>query len=172
MISTGLGKMSDKLKEDLLNEFPGKMENEQAFIIQYIMKKAQLGEKPPAKEEIEKSIEKMIKTGTFERKGPLLILKAAKSTPTVLEEEEEEEEELPILSTSSIKGDFTENQKVILAAFQGKFENRTAIIMNVTMAELSQGRKPPDKEVLEKSIDELIEKGALEPKGDILIKKS
>ncbi len=164
--------MRDKLTEDLLKEFPGKMENEQAFIIQYIMKKAQQGEKPPAKEEIEKSIEKNIKTGAFERKGPLLIMKVAKSTSAVPEEEEEEEEELPVLSPSSIKGDFTENQKYILSAFQGKFENRTAIIMNVTMAEMSQGRKPPDKSVLEKSINELIEKGTLETKGDILIKKS
>lgn len=167
--------MSNKLTEDLLTEFPGKMENEQAFIIQFIMKKAQQGEKPPAKEEIEKSIENMINNGIFERKGPLLILKVAKSTPTVPEVDEEDEEEeaaLPVLSTSLIKGDFTENQKMIIAAFQGKYENRTAIIMNVTMAELSQGRKPPDREILEKSIDELIEKGTLEPKGDILIKKS
>ncbi|MFX0124511.1 MAG: hypothetical protein ACFFAE_12835 [Candidatus Hodarchaeota archaeon] len=163
--------MSKELKEKLLKEFPGKMENEQAFIIQFIMKEAQQGNKPPSKGEMEKSIQEMIKDGTFEKKGSLLILKASKPTIMPVEEAEEEEEEFPVLSASSIKGDFTENQKKILAAFQGKFENRMAIVMNATMAELSQGRKPPEKEALERSIDELIENGTLELKGSLLIKR-
>jgi hypothetical protein len=164
--------LSKELKEKLLKEFPGKMENEQAFIIQFIMNEAQQGNKPPSKDEIENCIQEMIKDGTFEKKGPLLILKVTKSTVMPLGEEvEEEEEDFPVISTSSIKGNFTENQKKILAAFQGKFEDRTAVIMNVTMAELSQGKKPPDKEALERSIDELIENGTLEPKGSLLIKK-
>lgn len=161
--------MPKELKEKLLKEFPGKMENEQAFIIQFIMNEAQEGNKPPPKDEIEKCIQTMIKDGTFEKKGPLLILKTQK--PTIQPLEEEEEEEFPLISTSSIKGNFTENQKKILAAFQGKYEERTAIVMNATMADLSQGKKPPEKEVLERSIDELIEKGTLELKGSLLIKK-
>ncbi|MFX0204800.1 MAG: hypothetical protein ACFFDT_02355 [Candidatus Hodarchaeota archaeon] len=162
--------MSQKLKEKLLKEFPGKMENEQAFLIQFIMNEAQKGNKPPSKEEIEKCIQAMIKEGTFEKKNDLLILKTPKTTIQPFKEEEEEED-FPVISTSSIKGNFTENQKKILAAFQGKFEDRTAIIMNATMAELSQGKKPPGKVALEKSIDELIENGTLELKGSLLIKK-
>jgi hypothetical protein len=162
--------MSKKLKEKLLKEFPGKMENEQAFIIQFIMNEAQKGNKPPSKEEIEKSIQTMIKEGTFEKKGPLLILKVSQPTIQPLEEEEEDED-FPVISASSIKGNFTENQKKILAAFQGRFEDRTAIVMNATMAELSQGKKPPEKEALERSIDELIKNGTLELKGSLLIKK-
>jgi len=161
--------MSKELKEKLLREFPGKMENEQAFIIQFIMNEAQQGNKPPPKDEIEKAIQIMIKDGTFEKKGSLLILKAPK--PTTQQLEKEEEEDLPLISTSSINGNFTENQKKILTAFQGKYEDRTAIIMNATIAELSQGKKPPNKEILERSIDELIEKGTLELKGSLLIKK-
>lgn len=165
--------MSNKLKEKLLIEFPGKMENEQAFIIQYMMKEAQKGTKPPSKDEIDKCIQQMVDEGIFERKESLLILKASKAASPVpeIEEMEENEEEIPIISTSSIKGDFTENQKKILASFQGKFENRSAIIMNATMAEISQGKKPPDKEILEKSIEELLDKGTLELKGQLLIKK-
>lgn len=164
--------MSKKLKEKLLKEFPGKMENEQAFIIQYIVNEAQQGNKPPSKDKLEKCITKMVKEGIFERKGPLLILKDPEpASMTPKEEEEEEKEELSFVSLSSSKGTFTENQKKILAAFQGKYENRSAILMNATMAELSQGKKPPEKETLEKSIEELIEKGALELKGTLLIKK-
>lgn len=165
--------MSNKLKEKLLIEFPGKMENEQAFIIQYIMKEAQKGTKPLSKDEIDKCIQQMVDEGIFERKESLLILKGSKAASPAPEIEvmEENEEEMPIISTSSIKGDFTENQKKILAAFQGKFENKSAIIMNATMAEISQGKKPPDKEKLEKSIEELLDKGTLELKGQLLIKK-
>ncbi|MFX1505856.1 MAG: hypothetical protein ACFFDC_07055 [Promethearchaeota archaeon] len=162
--------MTQKLKEKLLKEFPGKMENEQAFLIQFIMNEAQKGNKPPSKDEIEKCIQAMIKEGTFEKKNNLLILKTPKTTIQPFKEEEEEED-FPVISTSSIKGNFTENQKKILAAFQGKFEDRTAIIMNATIAELSQGKKPPEKVALEKSIDELIENGTLELKGSLLIKK-
>ncbi len=163
--------MIKELKEKLLREFPGRMENEQAFIIQFIMNEAQQGNKPPSKDEIENCIQEMIKDGTFEKKGPLLILKVTKTTVMQLEEVEEEEENFPVISASSIKGNFTENQKKILAAFEGKYENRAAIIMNATMADLSQRKKPPEKEVLERSIEELIEKGTLEIKGNLLIKK-
>ncbi|MHA2246587.1 MAG: hypothetical protein ACXADY_16715 [Candidatus Hodarchaeales archaeon] len=162
--------MSEQLKEKLLKEFPGKMENEEAFIIQFIMNEAQKGNKPPSKDEIKKSIQEMIKDGTFEKKGPLLILKVTKPTIMPFEDLEEEEEGFTVISASSIEGEYTENQKKILAAFEGKYENRTAIVMNATMAELSQGKKPPEKDVLEKSIDELIEKGTLELKGNLLIK--
>ena len=163
--------MSKELKEKLLKEFPGKMENEQAFIIQFIMNEAQQGNKPPSKDEIENCVQEMIKDGTFEKKGPLLILKVTKPAVMPLEEVEEEEENFPAISASSIEGNFTENQKKILAAFEGKYENRAAIIMNATMADLSQGKKPLEKEVLERSIEELIEKGTLEIKGNLLIKK-
>jgi hypothetical protein len=163
--------MSNELKEKLLKEFPGKMENEQAFVIQFIMNEAQQGNKPPSKDEIANCLQEMIKDGTFEKKESLLILKVTKPSVMPLEEVEEEEEDLPIISVSSIQGDFTENQKKILAAFQGKFEDRTAIVMNIAMAELSQGRKPPEKETLERSIDELLENGTLELKGSLLIKK-
>ncbi|MFX0120380.1 MAG: hypothetical protein ACFFB2_15030 [Promethearchaeota archaeon] len=165
--------MSQELKEKLLKEFPGKIENEQAFIIQYIVNTAHDGNKPPPKNEIEECINAMVNEGIFEKKGSLLILKSTKPTPMEIQQEEEDEEvELPNISINTIKGDFTENQKRILASFQGKYENRAAIIMNATMAELSQGRKPPKKGELERSIDELIEKGILELKGSILIKKS
>ncbi len=163
--------MSKELKEKLLKEFPGKMENEQAFVIQFIMNEAQQGNKPPSKDEIDNCLQEMIKDGTFEKKDSLLILKVTKPSVMPLEEVGEEEEDLPIISVSSIQGDFTENQKKILAAFQGKFEDRTAIVMNIAMAELSQGRKPPEKETLERSIDELLENGTLELKGSLLIKK-
>ncbi|MFX1283247.1 MAG: hypothetical protein ACFFB5_06310 [Promethearchaeota archaeon] len=163
--------MSKELKDKLLKEFPGKMENEQAFIMQFIMKEAQQGRKPPSKDDIDESIKKMVKKGIFEKKGPLLILRASKPLVTISEEEEEEEEETPIVSPNLITGNFTESQKIILNAFQGKYENRSAIIMNVTMTELSKGKRPPERGVLEKSIEELIEKGALELKGDLLIKK-
>lgn len=163
--------MSKELKEKLLKEFPGKLENLQAFIIQFIMREAQQGNKPPSKNKIDNCIQEMINDGTFEKKGPLLILKVTKPTIMAIEEVEEEKEDFPVISASSIEGNFTENQKKILAAFQGTFEDRTAVIMNVTMAELSQGKKPPDKEALERSIDDLIESGTLEPKGNLLIKK-
>jgi len=63
--------MSNELKEKLLREFPGKMENEQAFIIQFIMNEAQQGNKPPSKDDINNCIKKMIKEGIFQKKGPL-----------------------------------------------------------------------------------------------------
>lgn len=161
--------MSKELKEKLLREFPGKMENEQAFIIQFIMNEAQEGNKPPSKDDIGKCIKKMIEEGIFEKKGPLLILRASKSSSTI--PRQEGEEELPVIPSSVNKGNFTKNQKKIIAAFQGKYENRSAIIMNTTMIELTKGKKPPEKEELERSIEELIEKGILEIKGDLLIKK-
>ena len=161
--------MSNELKEKLLREFPGKMENEQAFIIQFIMNEAQQGNKPPSKDDINNCLKKMIKEGIFQKKGPLLILKASKSPSAI--PEEKGEEELPIILSSAIIGNFTENQKKILAAFQGKYENRSAIIMNTTMIELTKGKKPPEKEELERSIEELIENGILNKKGDLLIKK-
>ncbi|UCE14545.1 MAG: hypothetical protein JSV04_05040 [Candidatus Heimdallarchaeota archaeon] len=164
--------MSEQLKDKLLKEFPGKMENEQAFIMQYVIKEAQQGNKPPSKEELQKCINEMISEGIFDKEGSLLILRATSNASMKVEELEiETEEEFQVVPTSSITGNYTETQKMILAAFQGKYENRTAIVMNATMAELSQGKSPPAKDLLEKSIDELISKGVLEPKGVLLIKK-
>lgn len=164
--------MPKHLKDKLLKEFPGKMENEQAFIMQYVINEAQQGNKPPSKEQLQNCINEMIQEGIFEKEGSLLILRA--KSPTLLkvkETERETEEEFQVFPISSITGNYTETQKKILAAFQGKYENRTAVVMNATMAEISQGKSPPTKDLLEKSIDELINKGVLEPKGALLIKK-
>ena len=47
-----------------------------------------------------------------------------------------------------------------------------ALLMNVTMNEASKGRAPPSKNELETAITDLIQKGALESKDDMLIKKN
>ncbi|MFX0181845.1 MAG: hypothetical protein ACFE95_02085 [Candidatus Hodarchaeota archaeon] len=159
------------LKNQLLESFPGKMENRQVFIMTFAMNQAQKGSSPPPKAEIEKAIEEMISDGIFEEKGNLLILKSEKTTIINIAEEEEE---VPLEESSSTFNpqDYPEIQLKILEAFQGKFENRTAIIMNVTMKEAQAGRSPPAKNSLEEAIDELIEKGTLDAKGNMLIKKT
>ena len=96
---TEKSEMSKELKEKLLKAFPGKMENEQAFVIQFIMNEAQQGNKPPSKDEIDNCLQEMIKDGTFEKKGPLLILKATKPTVMPLEEMEEEQSRIFAIKT-------------------------------------------------------------------------
>ncbi|MFW9997146.1 MAG: hypothetical protein ACFFD4_34195 [Candidatus Odinarchaeota archaeon] len=159
-------KMSD-LKDKLIKSFPGKMENKQAFVMQFVMEEAQKGNPPPARDELDKVIEELVSEGVFEKKGDLLILKVERKAPILLEDEEEE---VPVPS-AEIKGDFNECQLKILMAFQGKYENRTALVMNAIMNDVSKGNPPSPKEELEKSIDELIEKEAIEVRGNMLIKK-
>ncbi|MFX0171813.1 MAG: hypothetical protein ACFE9L_07835 [Candidatus Hodarchaeota archaeon] len=156
------------LKDQLLKSFPGKMENKQVFIMTFAMNQAQKGNSPPSKAEIERAIEEMISNGVFEEKGNLLILKSERA-PSIDIEADEELIEQPVSTYSS--QDFPELQLKLLEAFQGKFENRTALIMNVTMKEAQAGKAPPPKDVLEGAIDELVDKGALDVKGDMLIKK-
>jgi len=156
--------MSDDLKERILKGFPGKMENQQAFIMQFVMEEAQKGNPPPPRDVLEKTIDEMVSEGTFEKKGGLLILKVERASPVMMEEEED----IPV---TEITGDFTELQMMILKGFQGKFENRTALVMNAIMSAAQKGEAPPAKEELEKSIDELIGNGTLEVKGNMLIKK-
>ncbi|MHA2224365.1 MAG: hypothetical protein ACXAC8_04135 [Candidatus Hodarchaeales archaeon] len=156
------------LKERLIQEFPGKVENERAFIMQFVVNEALNGRKVPPKEEIEKTINEMSKDGTFEKKGELLILKIKRP---ILLPELEEEPDIQNTLTELNNGGYTEIQQKILSVFEGKYENREAIVMNATVQALSQGKTPPKKDELEKSIDELIEKGTLELKGNILIKK-
>ena len=43
--------------------------------------------------------------------------------------------------------------------------------MNVTMNEVPKGKAPPSKEEMETAINDLIERGVLENKGTMLIKK-
>ena len=158
--------MTHKLKNELLNAFPGKMENKQAFIMQFIMKIVQKGNPPPQKEDIEKAISELIQDRTFREKGDLLILNK-KSTPII----SLEEEELPVQSPLKNNKSFSKFQILVLEAFQGSFENRTALLMNVTMNEVSKGNPPPSKDELETAITGLIQEGVLESKNTMLIKK-
>ncbi|MHA2294400.1 MAG: hypothetical protein ACXAEU_26215 [Candidatus Hodarchaeales archaeon] len=158
--------MSQELKDNLLKAFPSKMENRQAFIMQFVMEQAQKGNPPPSRDALDKAIEELVSEGVFEIKGDLLILKVDKPSAAIIDDEE-----LSPAPVIQINGDFSENQLMILSAFQGKFENRTALVMNAVMNEVSKGNPPPPKDELEKSIDELIESGTLEVKGSMLIKK-
>ncbi len=155
-----------ELKDRLIKEFPGKMENEETFIMTFIMTQAQKGNTPPPKGEIQTAISEMIDEGIFEKKGNLLILKGD-IHPKIDIDEEDEEIIAPVIDT----GDFKVNQVKILEAFQGKFENRSALIMMATMNDMKAGHRPPAKSELEKAIDELVKKGTLEIKGNMLIKK-
>ena len=159
--------MSHKLKDELLKAFSGKMENRQAFIMQFVMNSAQRGNPPPQKEHLDKAINELICEGTFEEKGDLLILK--KKSVTLITEEEDDQPP----KTSFIKNyeNFSQLQTLVLEAFQGSFENRTALLMNVTMNEVSKGKTPPSKDDLETAISELLQKGVLECKQSILIRK-
>ncbi|MCK4848948.1 MAG: hypothetical protein KAT16_07995 [Candidatus Heimdallarchaeota archaeon] len=160
--------MSHKLKDELLKAFSGKMENKQAFIMQFVMKTVQKGNPPPPKEDIEEAISELIQDRIFREKGNLLILNK-KSTQTILVEEVEEE--LPVKSPLKNSETFSKFQKLVLEAFQGSFENKTALLMNVTMNEVSKGNPPPSKDELETAITELIQNGILESKNSMLIKK-
>lgn len=155
-----------ELKDRLLKEFPGKMENMDTFIITFIMTQAQKGITPPKKGEIEATLSEMIDEGIFEKKGNLLILKGDVQPRIDIEAEDEE-----IITPVIDKGDYSENQKKILDAFQGKFENRSALIMTATMNDIQAGNQPPAKSELEEAINELVKKGTLEIKGNMLILK-
>ncbi|MHA1332293.1 MAG: hypothetical protein ACTSR2_14595 [Candidatus Hodarchaeales archaeon] len=157
------------LKKDIINSFPGKMENRQAFIIQFIMEMARKGVKPPSKEKIEETIDSLIKEGSFEAKGNLLILKAKKKKVIDIDEEDDV---VDILETQIVSGNFDEYESMILGAFQGKYENKLAIIMNATISAASSGNHAPPKEKLESAIESLKEKKVLTEKGAMLIKNS
>ncbi|MHA1974546.1 MAG: hypothetical protein ACTSW1_16220 [Candidatus Hodarchaeales archaeon] len=157
------------LQEDIINSFPSKMENRQAFVMQFIMKKAQKGEKPPSKDELEKAIDLLIKEGSFEVKGNLLILKAKKTNVINIDEDDEEIEDN---DTNTVTGDLNEYETMIMKAFQGKYENKMAIIMNATVTTVSSGQKVPEKEKLEAAIKSLIQKKVLREKGAMLIKSA
>lgn len=156
----------DGLKDRLLAEFPGKMEKKAVFIMQFIMKEAQQGKEPPAKADIESAIAELINEGVFEKKEALLILKT--KSPAKISSEETEEEEKPIFNPM----DYPTNQTQILMGFgQARYENKSALIMNITMKEIQNGNKPPEKAELEEAIEGLISRGAIEAKGNMLIKK-
>ena len=157
--------MSNKLKDELLKAFSGKMENKQAFIMQFVMNTVQQGNPPPQKEDIEKAISELIQDRTFREKDNLLILNK-KLTPEISLEEEE-----PVKSPLKNSENFSKFQILILEAFQGTFENKSALLMNVTMNEVSKGNTPPSKNELETAIAELIQEGVLKSKDSMLIKK-
>jgi len=158
--------MSNKLKDELLKAFSGKMENKQAFLMQFIMNTVQQGNPPPQKEDIEKAISELIQDRIFREKGNLLILN--KKPPQI---SSPEEEDLPVKTPLKNSENFTKFQTLVLEAFQGTFENKSALLMNVTMNEVSKGNSPPSKDELEIAITELIQEGVLEDKNSMLIKK-
>jgi len=134
--------------------------------MQFIMKEAQQGKEPPAKADIESAIAELINEGVFEKKEALLILKT--KSPAKISSEETEEEEKPIFNPM----DYPTNQTQILMGFgQARYENKSALIMNITMKEIQNGNKPPEKAELEEAIEGLISRGAIEAKGNMLIKK-
>ena len=91
--------MSDKLKDELVKAFSGKMENKQAFLMQFVMNTVQQGNPPPQKEDIEKAISELIQDGTFKEKDNLLILN--KKLLVEISPEEEEPEKLPLNNTDT-----------------------------------------------------------------------
>ncbi len=158
--------MANKLKNELLGAFTGKMENRLAFIMQFVMNTVQKGNPPPKKEDLDKIINELIQEGIFEEKGDLLILKKKQSASL-----EEEIDEIPEKSPIKNSEKLSPIQIQVLEAFQGSFENKSALLMNVTMNEASKGRAPPSKDELEFAINGLIQEGVLESKKSMLIKK-
>ena len=158
--------MTQKLKDDLLKAFTGKMENKQAFIMQFVMNQVQKGNPPPDKKDLDTAITELIENKIFREKGDLLILQKSPKKQEMAEEEPSIVK-LPIENAS----DYSETQLLLLEGFQGKFENKTALLMNVTMNEMQKGRKPPSKDDLNNAVQELITQGVLEEKGDTLVKK-
>ncbi|WP_455142750.1 hypothetical protein [Candidatus Hodarchaeum mangrovi] len=156
--------MTKKLKEQLLNTFPSKMEKRQAFIMQFVVEKAQRGEKLPSKDKINEVIDELISEGTIESKGDLLILK---NKTKINVDSDDEEKEVEIIKPI---GDFDEYESMVLGAFQGKFENKAAIVMNATIKAISNGNSPPDNLKLEEAINHLIDKGILSENNNLLIK--
>ena len=157
--------MSNKLKDELLNAFSGKMENKQAFLIQFVMNTVLQGNPPPQKEDIEKAISELIQDRTLREKGNLLILNKKLTSEISLEEED------PVKSPLKNNETYSKFQILVLESFQGTFENKSALLMNVTMNEVSKGNTPPSKNELETAITELIKEGVLKSKDSMLIKK-
>jgi hypothetical protein len=157
--------MSNKLKDELLKAFSGKMENKQAFLMQFVMNTVQQGNPPPQKEDIEKAISDLIQDHTFREKGNLLILNKKLTSEISLEEEESVKSPLKNSET------YSKFQILVLEAFQGTFESKSALLMNVTMNEVSKGNTPPSKNELETAITDLIQEGVLKSKDSMLIKK-
>ncbi|MHA1450137.1 MAG: hypothetical protein ACTSP4_12020, partial [Candidatus Hodarchaeales archaeon] len=116
--------MSENIKEMMIRAFPGKMENRQAFIMQFVMEQTAKGAKPPPRDEIDATINEMISEGIFKEKNGLLILKVEATV-------KEDEEETGPPTRVEITGDYNDLQVKILSAFQGKFEKKTALIMTV-----------------------------------------
>ena len=159
--------MKQELKDELLKAFTGKMENKQAFIMQFVMNYVQKGNPPPEKKDIDSAISELIESGIFREKRDLLILQKRPESITLAEEEEPSINEPP----SEISPKYSELELILLENFQGKFENKTALFMNVTMNEMQKGKQPPSKEDLNKTVQELIAQDVLQEKGDTLVKK-
>ena len=159
--------MTQDLKDELLKAFTGKMENRQAFIMQFVMNHVQKGNPPPDKNDIDSVINELIESRVFREKGDLLILQKRPETALIQEEEEPSLVKTPIAESSQ----FSELELMLLENFQGKFENKAALFMNVTMNEAQRGKTPPSKEDLNKTVQELVAKDVLEEKGDTLVKK-
>jgi hypothetical protein len=159
--------LKEKLKDELLKAFTGKMENKQAFVMQFVMNYVQKGNPPPDKKEIDSAISELIESRVFREKGDLLILQKKPETTDLQEEEE------PSLITTPIENSsqYSELELILLENFQGKFENKTALFMNVTMNEVQKGKTPPSKEDLNKTLQDLISRDVLQEKGDTLVKK-
>lgn len=155
------------LKKQIISSFPGKMENKDAFFMQFVMELVQKGEKPPPKEELEKCITELVAEGVFREKGGLLIYN--RKDKEVYSEDQEILSESPPLSDLTSLSNI---QKEIMSMFKGKFENKTALMMNVSVQAATRGSPPPSKEELNEAINDLLDKQILEEKGDILIKKN
>ena len=155
------------LKNQIINAFPGKMENKDAFLMQFVMELVQKGEKPPLREDLENCINELVKEGIFREKSGLLIYNRKNKGAT-----SEEEDLIQDFQTSSGHAGLSKIQEEIMSMFKGKFENRTALMMNVSVQAATKGFPPPSKEELNEAIKDLLGKQILEEKGDILIKKS
>ncbi|MFW9855289.1 MAG: hypothetical protein ACFFFG_09510 [Candidatus Thorarchaeota archaeon] len=163
-----MGKL-DKLKDRILAEFPGKMEKENVLIMSFIMKEVEHGKQPPIKGDIESAIKELISDGIFEKKDGLLILrKEALQAEQDELAQKESKEEFTVFNPMSYPPD---QAQVLLAFGQAKYENRSALIMGITMKELQNGNKPPKRVEIEQSIKALVKSGALESKGEMLIRK-
>ncbi|MHA2239958.1 MAG: hypothetical protein ACXAB2_16595 [Candidatus Hodarchaeales archaeon] len=155
------------LKDQLINAFPGKMEKKDTFLMQFVMELIQKGQEPPKKEELEKNLNELVKDGIFrEKEGLLIYNRKNKGMQSGEQETIQESQSL----TSGL--DLSQIQSEILSVFQGKFENKTAIMMNVSVQAATKGSPPPSKDEMNEAIDDLLKKEVLEEKGDILIRKN
>ncbi|MFW9779600.1 MAG: hypothetical protein ACFFE8_12150 [Candidatus Heimdallarchaeota archaeon] len=159
----------DELKDRILREFPGKMEKENVLIMSVIMKEVEQGKQPPKRDDIESAIKELISDGIFEKKDGLLILrKETLHAESVGLAEKESKEEVPVFNPTNYPPD---QAQILLAFGQAKYENRSALIMGITMKELQNGNQPPRRGEIEQSIQALVKSGALEAKGEMLIRK-